>query len=230
MDLTDSPTVNRRMVQSVRGSSFTVALAPEALVAIQAGTLRARYRGRLFRKNPFDMAIYTQLLESLRPATIVEFGSLEGGCALWFRDQCLVLNLDCVLHSIDLQPPQADLAGIAFHAGDARNPEGTFPSEVLSAAPHPWLVVEDSAHTYEACRTVLDYFDQRLESGDYIVIEDGVVAELPGPQYAAYEDGPNRAVAEFLDTQGGRYVIDEDCCDFYGHNVTFCPNGWLRRA
>jgi cephalosporin hydroxylase len=36
-------------------------------------------------------------------------------------------------------------------------------------------------------------------------------------------------VAAFLDDTGDRYRIDEALCDFYGRNVTYAPNGWLRR-
>jgi cephalosporin hydroxylase len=59
------------------------------------------------------------------------------------------------------------------------------------------------------------------------VIEDGVVADLPGDQYRGFQDGPNRAVAEFLLNTGSRYAIDIESCDFYGQNLTYAPNGWL---
>ena len=63
-----------------------------------------------------------------------------------------------------------------------------------------------------------------------LVVEDGVVADLEGELYRRLDDGPNRAVAEFLDRTGDRYRIDEDLCDFYGRNVTYAPNAWLHRT
>ena len=113
--------------------------------------------------------------------------------------------------------------------GDANEPDSTFPIAQIIASPHPWLVVEDSAHTYESTAAVLRYFDPLLKIGDRIVIEDGVVADLPGAHYRRFEDGPNRAVDEFLAKTGSRYAIDTEICDFYGHNVTYAPNGWLIR-
>jgi len=59
-------------------------------------------------------------------------------------------------------------------------------------------------------------------------VEDGVVSQLFGA-FSRYNDGPNRAVAQFLERYPEAYDIDTELCDFYGHNVTFNPNGWLRR-
>ena len=61
------------------------------------------------------------------------------------------------------------------------------------------------------------------------MIEDGVVADLPTDMYGGYENGPNRAVAAFLGERGDVYEVEVSLCDFFGENVTFCPNAWLRR-
>lgn len=104
-----------------------------------------------------------------------------------------------------------------------------FPHAAIAAAPHPWLVIEDSAHTFEATAAVLAHFDPLLAPGDHLVVEVGVVADLPEPPYRRYEDGPNRAVRGFLLERQADYRIARDLCDFFGHNVTWCPNGWLVR-
>ena len=180
-------------------------------------------------KNPFDLALYLRLLQQLAPRTIIEIGASEGGSALWFVDQCRALQLETEVLSIDLIPPSVEAKGLTFFHGDSSRPGESFPTERIANAPHPWLVIEDSAHTYQSVRAVLRYFDAFLKSGDYIVIEDGVVADLQGQAYRKYEDGPNRAVAEFLMHAAGRYRIDSATCDFYGSNLTYCPNGWLVR-
>jgi len=69
---------------------------------------------------------------------------------------------------------------------------------MLDQLPHPWLVIEDSAHVYETTHAVLEFFHPRLEAGDYIVVEDGVVKFLPDPYYRTFQDGPNRALEDFL--------------------------------
>ncbi len=222
-------TTSSRRIDQVRGRPFAVGLSPEVLSRVQAGVMATRYRGVAFLKNPFDVVLYMRLLESLRPRTIIEVGSCEGGSAVWFRDQASALGLDTKVISLDISPPAQAFDGVSFMHGDAGAPDRTFPHGLLASSPHPWLVVEDSAHTYDTTKAVMDYFDRLLIRGDYLVVEDGVVADLPTDPYGRYEDGPNRAVAEFLAETGERYEIDERQCDYFGHNVTYCPNGWLVR-
>lgn len=219
-----------RKAHSVGRRSFRVGLPGDALTHLQNGTLSTRYKGRRLLKSPFDLALYQRLLEELRPATIIEIGTLEGGSALWFRDQCRAIGLaDTRLLSIDVQPPEMVEEGIELFAGDSLDPDGSFPGGLLAQLPHPWLVVEDSAHTYVSASAVLRYFDPLLAAGDVIVVEDGVVADLPEPHYRQFEDGPNQAVADFLSHAGPRYAIRSDLCDFYGPNLTWAPNAWLQK-
>jgi cephalosporin hydroxylase len=66
-----------------------------------------------------------------------------------------------------------------------------------------------------------------LNSGDVIIVEDGVVDDLGlGTQLAG---GPNLAVSEFLGLHGEDYEVLAEYCDFYGSNATYNPNGFLRR-
>jgi len=223
------PKSSPRRVHSIRGRSFKVGVPPPLLDSIQAATLKNRYKGVRLAKNPFDLALYLRVLEKLKPKTIMEIGTSEGGSALWLRDQCRALGFGTKVISIDRIPPALDVEEISFLEGDSTCPRETFPHAQLAGSPHPWLVIEDSAHTYESVHAVLDYFDQNLLSGDYIVVEDGVVADLRGQAYLRYADGPNMAVADFLLDKGARYRIDSDTCDYFGSNVTYCPNAWLVR-
>jgi cephalosporin hydroxylase len=43
-----------------------------------------------------------------------------------------------------------------------------------------------------------------------------------------YDGGPLRAIEEFL-PQNPQFEIDRKWCDFYGYNVTFNPNGYLKK-
>ena len=220
-----------RKIRSTRGRDFAVAIPPATLQGIQAGALRTRYKGRLFCKNPFDIANYMRVLEALRPRTIIEIGTAEGGSALWFRDQGAALGIDTQIYSFDIDPP-TNLKEHSIFIGqvDACQIERSLPASTFESLPHPWLIIEDSAHTYECTLSVLLYFNRLVSPGDYIVIEDGVVADLPGADYVKFDDGPNRAVAEFLNLEPCKYEIDTETCDFFGHNVTYCPNAWLKVA
>jgi len=91
------------------------------------------------------------------------------------------------------------------------------------------MIIEDSSHYYEHSMAVLKFFHPFLQSEDYIIIEDGIVSQIAEPFYRQYEDGPNRAVADFLIEHGNEYEIDTELCDHYGTNITYNPNGYLRR-
>ena len=206
-------------------------LTGDALSGIQAGTLATRYKGVGLLKSPFDMALYLLLLQRLRSGTVIEVGTYQGGSALWFADMMGILGLSPHVVSIDISANVGFMdSRIQFIAGDALHLDDVMQAAVLDRLPRPWLVVEDSAHVYDTTRAVLDFFHLHLASGDYIVVEDGVVKFLPEPHYRTYEeDGPNRALEDFLAANPDAYEIDRNLCDFYGTNVTYKPNGWLRR-
>lgn len=214
-----------------QGRAFASELPGTALDRVQAGTMRTRYRGVPFFKSPFDIGLYLQLLGRLAPRTVIEIGTKYGGSALWFADMLSAQGIEdprIVSVDIELQTRVED-PRIRFLHGDAGSLGEVLTPQLLQACPHPWLVIEDSSHFYEHSRAVLEFFDAHLSSGDYIVVEDGVVAQLGGEHYRRYQNGPNRAVADFLAMRGEAYAIDAELCDFYGHNVTYNPNGWLRR-
>jgi cephalosporin hydroxylase len=205
-------------------------LAGDTLSGIHAGTMATRYKGAGFLKSPFDMALYSQLMERLRPSTVIEIGTYQGGSALWFADMMVIFGLSPRVVSIDIAADVGFVdSRIQFITADALHLGDVMQAAILERLPRPWLVVEDSAHYYETTHAVLDFFHLHLASGDYIVVEDGVVKFLPEPDYRTYQDGPNRALEDFLAANPDAYEIDRGLCDFYGTNVTYNPNGWLRR-
>lgn len=204
------------------------AIPYDLLLAIQQGTMTWRWRGVPTLKNPFDLALYPMLLGELRPRTIVEIDSHVGGSALWFADMAAALGLEAHVHSVDLaHVPRLDDPRITFHRGDARNLSATLEDAFLARLRHPWLVVEDADHHRATTLAVLCFFDRHLVLGDYIVVEDGILTDMRVA--ADYDGGPLRAIREFLAGAPGRYEIDRRFCDYFGRNVTWAVDGWLRR-
>ena len=189
---------------SVGGRSFRPALESEILDRVQAGVLRNVYRGLPFYKSPFDIALYLQLLSNLKPRTVIEIGSAAGGSALWFADMLAaqgadgarVVSVDITLPDRPIDPRIDFLRGEAAALGDALTPA------LLDALPRPWLVIEDSSHLEPDVSAVLAFFHEHLQTGDYLVVEDGVAGLLSGDHYRQIDQGPNRAVRSFLGTHG----------------------------
>jgi cephalosporin hydroxylase len=203
------------------------AIPRQLLLKIQAAQFKFSFAGVTFLKNPFDLALYTLLLSNLRPRTIIEIGSYSGGSGLWFSAQARGLELDANVYSYDINPPNGlDSENLKFYYGDVQQLYNSNLPEILANCARPLLVVEDGPHTYDGSLAALNFFDRYLKPGDYIVIEDGIVHELG---YLSYDNGPNRAIHDFLLQKGNSYHVDREYCDFYGYNVTWNTNGYIRK-
>lgn len=227
----DTGETRNKSAHSVMGRPFRSSLDAKALDRIQAGTMKMVYRNVPFFKNPFDISLYLLLLSRLAPRTVIEIGSKFGGSALWFADMLTAQGVaGARVVSVDIKPlAEFKDPRILFLTGDAKRLEDVLPPALLNECPRPWLVIEDSSHFYAESIATLNFFHAHLRSGDYIVVEDGIVSQLSHKQYRQYEDGPNRAVADFLAEHGSEYQIDTELCDCFGHNVTYNLNGWLKR-
>ncbi len=87
---------------------FHSSIPSAALHTIQAGSLKYTYKDIEMIKNPFDLALYMQLIWQEKPATILEVGSNKGGSALWFADQMSAYGLKPNVISIDSINPIPD--------------------------------------------------------------------------------------------------------------------------
>ena len=211
--------------------SFASDIPQDLLDSVQKGVFRTFYRGVFFLKSPFDIGIYMQLLSKLKPRSVVEIGCKHGGSALWFADMMTAQGVaDPKVVAVDIEPAvKFTDPRITFLKGDAGRLQDVLPRSLLKSLPRPLMVVEDSSHRYQESTAVLNFFDEWLRPGEYIVIEDGSVSHFQDGRYAKFEDGPNRAVRDFLTAHPDGYEIDLQLCDHYGRNVTYNPNGWLRR-
>ena len=61
-----------------------------------------------------------------------------------------------------------------------------------------------------------------------MIVEDGILGDMRVAEL--YDGGPARAVREFVAASAGRWSIDRTFCDYFGRNVTWNVDGWLRRV
>lgn len=189
-----------------------------------------RYKGIQMVKSPFDIALYPLMIWDLKPRTIIEIGSKEGGSAIWLADQVRSFDLEAKIVSIDLlrvetvqDPLVTFLQGNGRHLGEILTPQ------LLSSLPHPWLVIEDADHAEPTSYAVLQFFHPWFNEGDIIVVEDGIISDLYPAVFPSCSSGPHLALKRFLAEAGSAYVVESQYCDFFGYNVTWSSNGILRR-
>lgn len=209
--------------------SFKTPFTRPQLGAYHHGVMQYHYRDVMCNKSPIDIALYLHLIHAVEPGTFIEIGTKLGGSAMMFRDVVRMYGFDTHVVSIDRAPPQVDdrFAGIRFVQGDVMALEKTFAENGLFDLPRPWILSEDSAHTYSACMAVLAFGARHLQAGEYLIMEDSVLAELDLAD--RFDGGPSRALETYLSQNPGVYEIDTRYCDMFGRNATTNPNGYLRR-
>ena len=217
---------NRPLLPRYLDSERT-SLRTKSVKKIQRASFKYKYKNRSLIKNPFDLALYLKLLQQVRPRTIIEIGSFEGGSAYWLSDQCTALGFNTQVISLDINPPvtleDSLNEKVKFLYGDIYDLfAGDLVREILNCA-RPFLFIEDGPHDYEGCTKALQFFDYFAQSGEYIIIEDGILKDL---KYRKYKNGPNRAINNFLKSNNS-YCIDRSYCDYFGYNVTWNTNGYI---
>ena len=204
-------------------------LPKEILPALQTGHLKYSYKGIKTLKCPFDLALYTLLLWNVKPRTIFEIGSFNGGSALWLADQLRAFGIDGGVLSFDVTPITA-LSDplVSYRFGDAGNLGDVLSAEEMEKLPRPFLVIKDSSHQRTHSLSVLNFFAPHMRTGEYIIVEDGIVTDLGVADQ--FDGGPAAAIAEFMAAHEHDWQVDTDYCDFFGPNVTWNINGYLRKV
>jgi cephalosporin hydroxylase len=101
---------------------------------------------------------------------------------------------------------------------------------VWQSLARPWLVIDDANHEAQTCVRIAEFLHPLLESGDYYVIEDGIISDLYPDAYPDFSSGPHTAVRHLLSLYPRQYEIDRNYCDMFGYNATWCTNGFLRKV
>ena len=204
----------------------TTSLPRQVLDDLQRGHLAYRYKGISTLKCAFDLALYAMLLWNVKPRTIVEIGSNAGGSALWLADQVRSMNINAEIYSFDLKPPPVKDPLVHFRQADAEKLAKFFPPHEIVQLARPLLVIEDASHQKTTSLAVLDYLAPLMKSGEYIVVEDGIVTSLGIAE--EFGGGPLAAISEFLGRHSD-WEVDRYYCDFFGRNVTWNVSGYLRK-
>lgn len=189
------------------------------------------YLGVPCYKSVADMWNYQEILQQLKPALIVEFGTRFGGSALFFsvtgraiRPELKVLSVD-ISHE-DVFPSVFADPSIILATGSSAEP-GLMPriQAMRQINPGPVFFILDSDHSKDHVLAELMLLRHVTESGDYVVVEDSNInghPVLPG-----WGEGPYEALEEYQAEFPDDYRHDKEREEKFG--FTFAPNGFLIR-
>lgn len=177
-----------------------------------------KWKGLVLMKDPMSLSVYQQMLQDLKPATILEFGCFEGGSALWMHDILKAVGHDTVIHTFDINQEQVKLPateGIEFHQVDNLNIEQFYTDnkQWLDNLKHPILAIEDS-HVNAA--GVMVVIDRLLQAGDYLIVEDTL------------SEAKHETMETFI--QQHDYLVDTHYCDFWGYNNSWNVNSIFKKT
>jgi len=170
------------------------------------------WKGLTLMKDPMTLSIYQQVLQDLKPKTIIEFGSYTGGSALWMSDLSDCLQLGCKVYTFDINAIFIEKKNITTITLDNYNFKDYIKNnlELFKSLEHPVLVVEDS---HENICEILTEIDKFLVEGDYIIVEDTIDKSF-------YNE-----MLKFLEKTN--YSVDTNYCDFWGMNNSWNFNSYL---
>ena len=180
-----------------------------------------KWKGLTLMKDPMTLSIYMMMIQDIKPKTILEFGTYDGGSALWMEDIMKPLSLDCKIHTFDINPDRVKLpedSKIKYHELD-NNKINEFidqSRELFEKMESPILIIEDShVNVDEVVRSI----DPFLNSGDYLVIEDTLDRKK-------YED----TILSENGISSMNYEVDTYYCDFWGINNSWNINSIFRKV
>ena len=208
----------------------------QAVASISEGKHYISYRGAPMAKDPFDMVLYEILLFELQPRTIIELGAYTGASAMWMADTLRCQQIKSHVYSVDIDLELVDetamqTPGVTFLQGDCNRIEEIFPADMLAGLPHPVMLIDD-AHVN--IHGVYSHFDAHaLRSGDYLIVED-IVPWIPGSfgktaDETEWGDWKWNEIREFFAGCDDAYLVDRYYTDFFGYNVTWNWNGFLKK-
>ena len=215
------------------------------------GVCLSNYRGFPLLKTALDLGVYSQMLQEVRPRSIIELGTFSGASALWLDDTLRVFGADCQIYSLDCdvslrERKVEELVSerVTFLEGDVRNVKKLFPRSFLIGLPRPLMVIED---VHVNLNEIITHFHAYLKPGDYLVFEktnpmlsekfyvgernprlyrDTSVVDV---SYSEMGKWKMEYMRDFFSPHGEYYAVDTFFTDLFGYNCSSQMNSIFRR-
>jgi cephalosporin hydroxylase len=183
-------------------------------------------------KTPSDMWNYQEILSSLRPRLVIEFGTRFGGSALFFAavmrqlgGRFRLLSVDIDTETISEQTKSdPDIELITMSSVDPKLAQRI--ASVRREYPGPAFAILDSDHSKTHVLAEMKLLRPLLVSGDYLVVEDSNLNGHP-VFLPSNSPGPFEAMEEYFREYPEDYMRDEYREAKFG--FTFATKGFLIR-
>ena len=179
-----------------------------------------KWKGLTLMKDPMTLSIYMMMLQEIKPKTIFEFGTYDGGSALWMEDMMKSLSLECKIHTFDINQDRVKLpeySKINFHNLDNHkiNEFIELNRSLFTEIESPAIIIEDS---HENATGIIKAINPFLNTGDYLVIED-TLDKRKYQETILSNEGINK----------DSYLVDTHYCDLWGANNSWNVNSIFKK-
>lgn len=182
-------------------------------------------------KSVSDMWNYQEILASLKPALVVEFGTRFGGASLYFsvigraiNPALQVVSVD--ISHVDVHPSVFTHPGIHLMTTSSTDPGVANSLHAFrKALPGPAFFILDSDHRKQHVLAEMELIREVTRAGDYVVVEDGNING--NPVLPGWGEGPTEAIEAYLARYPDDYTRDRAREAKFG--FTFAPGGFLVR-
>lgn len=178
-----------------------------------------------------DMWNYQEILFDLKPSLVIEFGTCNGGSALFFAGVMRQIGEPFKVLSVDVSHERLDPAArrdsdIMFVESSSTLPAvAELIQRLKSEYSGKIFAILDSDHTMDHVLAEMKLLRPLLSAGDYLIVEDSV---LNGhPVVPEWGPGPYEAVEAYEKEFPHDYKHDVARENKFG--LTFAPNGFLIR-
>ncbi len=182
-------------------------------------------------KSPSDMWNYQEILSSLKPSLVIEFGTRCGGSALFFaavmrqignRFRLLSVDIDAS-HISEQTRRDPDVELLTMSSVDPRVAERI--ASLRREYPGPAFSILDSDHVERHVLAEMKSLRPLLVAGDYMVVEDSNVNGHP--VYPSHGPGPFEAMEKYFSEYPDDYKHDDAREAKFG--FSFATRGFLIR-
>lgn len=243
-----------RDTHSAGGSEQFPLASPQAFRLISQAWLRCgwdnkyvysfTWQGRPIIQSPEDLLRLQEVIYQVQPDVIVETGIAHGGSLMFYATLCKAMGKGRVI-GIDQEIRPHNRRSIEEHRlfdlvelieGDSIAPSVVEQIRQRVRSDEQVMVLLDSCHTKEHVRAELEAYSALVGAGSYLVVMDGIMAELAGAPRSSSDwawNNPQQAALEFVSSHP-HFVIEEPAFLFNEGNiverVTYWPSAYIKRV
>ena len=139
------------------------------------------FNGKPILQTPVDLWLFTELIQRIKPAVIVEVGMFEGGFTEWLLRLAESSDDRMMIAGVDLKVPRVMKArGTRFFQGDSIEQSenvASVVSRIHSRSSRPAIIILDDDHDPDHVVEELEVYSAMCRPGDWLVVCDTVPVE-----------------------------------------------------